>query len=97
MRLIFIPIIILTATIVIADAFPMQQSLNNQTKSSNTKQKQAVIATKTIENAYFNFLKALREEKPMKGGKLLGRLGLTSKGLSSYKICLLYTSPSPRD
>jgi len=86
MRLIFIPIIILTATIVIADAFPMQQSLNNQTKSSNTKQKQAVIATKTIENAYFNFLKALREEKPMKGGKLLGRLGLTSKGLSSYKI-----------
>ena len=86
MRLIFIPIIILTATIVIADAFPTQQALNNQTKSSSTKKRQAVIATKTIENAYFNFLKALREEKPMKGGKLLGRLGLTSKGLSSYKI-----------
>jgi len=86
MRLIFIPIIILTATIVIADAFPIQQALNNQTKSSSTKQRQAVIATKAIENAYFDFLKALHEEKPMKGGKLLGRLGLTSKGLSSYKI-----------
>ena len=86
MRLIFMPIIILTATIVIADAFPIQQALNNQTKSSSTKQRQAVIATKAIENAYFDFLKALHEEKPMKGGKLLGRLGLTSKGLSSYKI-----------
>ena len=86
MRLIFMPIIILTATIVIADAFPIQQALNNQTKSSSTKQRQAVVATKAIENAYFDFLKALHEEKPMKGGKLLGRLGLTSKGLSSYKI-----------
>ena len=86
MRLIFIPIIILTATIVIADAFPTQQAQDNQTKSSSTKKKQAVIATKTIENSYFDFLKALHEEEPMKGGKLLGRLGLTSKGLSSYKI-----------
>ena len=86
MRLIFIPIIILIAAIVVADAFPIQQSQNNQTKSSSTKKKQAVIATKTIENAYFDFLKALHEEEPMKGGKLLGRLGLTSKGLSSYKI-----------
>ena len=51
MRLIFIPIIILTATNDIADAFPMQQSLNNHTKSSNTKQTQAVNTTKTIANA----------------------------------------------
>ena len=86
MRLIFIPTIILTVTIVIAEAFPIQQALNNQTKSGSVKQRQAVISTKTIENAYFDFLKALHEEKPMKDGKLLGRLGLSSKGLSSYKI-----------
>ena len=76
----------MTVTIVIAEAFPIQQALNNQTKSGSAKQRQAVISTKTIENAYFDFLKALHEEKPMKDGKLLGRLGLTSKGLSSYKI-----------
>ena len=84
MRLIIIPIIILTATIVIADAFPIQ-SQNRQTKSRNTKQKKTVTATKTNQNAHFEFLKALHEEKPI-GGKFLGRLGLSSKGLSSYKI-----------
>jgi len=85
MRLIITPIIILTATIVIADAFPIQGQ-NSQTKSRSANQKQTVIATKTIENAHFDFLKALHEEKPLKASKLLGRLGLTSKGLSSYKI-----------
>ena len=71
MRLIIIPIIILTATTVIADAFPIQ-SQNRQTKSRSTKQKKAVIATKTNQNAHFEFLKALHEEKPV-GGKILGR------------------------
>ncbi len=85
MRLIIIPIIILTATIVIADAFPIQ-SQDRQTKSRNTNQKRTVVSTKTSKNAHFNFLKTLHEEKPVKGGKLLGRLGLASKGLSSYKI-----------
>ena len=99
MRLIFMPIIILTATIVSADAFPIQQALNNQTKSSSTKQRQAVIATKAIENAYFDFLEGLHAEKQMKGRKLVGRVGLTSKGLSSYKIKAdnsYLTSDSPR-
>ena len=85
MRLIIIPIIILTATIVIADAFPIQ-SQDRQTRSRNTNQKRTVVSTKTSKNAHFNFLKTLHEEKPVKGGKLLGRLGLSSKGLSSYKI-----------
>ena len=84
MRLISIPIIILTATIVIADAFPIQ-SQNRQTKSRNTKQKKTVTATKTNQNPHFEYLKVLHEEKPV-GGKLLGRLGLSSKGLSPYKI-----------
>ena len=84
MRLIIIPIIILTATIVIADAFPIQ-SQNRQTKSRSTKQKKTVTATKTSKNTHFEFLKSLHEEKPV-GGKLLGRLGLSSKGLSPYKI-----------
>ena len=85
MRLIIMPMIISTATIVIADAFPIQ-SQDRQTRSRNTNQKRTVVSTKTSKNAHFNFLKELHEEKAVIGGKLLGRLGLSSKGLSSYKI-----------
>ena len=57
MRLIFIPIIILTATIVIADAFPMQQSLNNQTKSSNTNRNKRLLLPKLLKMPILIFLK----------------------------------------
>ena len=85
MRLIIIPIIILTATIVIADAFPIQ-SQNRQKKSRNTKQKKTVVSTKISKNAHFNFLKMLHEEKPVKGGKLLGVWGCPLKACHPIKL-----------
>ncbi len=66
-------------------------SLTNQVGKSqpgnrNVRPKQRVIATKTIENAHFDFLRALHAEEPKKSGKLLGRLSRSSKDLPGYKI-----------
>ena len=44
-----------------------------------------LIVSKTVEDAHFDFLKDLHGEESKNVGKLLGRLGLTSKGLSEYK------------
>lgn len=44
-----------------------------------------VVASKTVEDAHYDFLKELHSEESKKSGKILGRLGLSSKGLSEYK------------
>ena len=44
-----------------------------------------VVVSKTVEDAHFDYLKELHAEESKDIGKILGRLGLTSKGLSEYK------------
>jgi len=44
-----------------------------------------VVISKTVEDAHYNFLKELHEEETKNAGKILGRFGLTSKGLTEYK------------
>ena len=66
-------------------------SLTNQVGKSqpgnrNASPKNRVFSTKTIENAHFDFLRALHAEEPKKSGKLLGRLSRSSKDLPGYKI-----------
>ena len=46
---------------------------------------QTVISSKTVEDAHYDFLKELHDEESKNSGKILGRLGLTSKDLSEYK------------
>lgn len=48
--------------------------------------KQSLIISKTVEGAHYDFLKELHNEKSKKVGKILSRLGLSSKGLSDYKL-----------
>ena len=55
---------------------------SNTLAQQNTK---TVVASKTVEDAHYDFLKDLHNEESKNSGKILGRLGLSSKGLSDYK------------
>ena len=57
-------------------------SYSNTLAQQNTK---TVVASKTVEDAHYDFLKELHTEESKNSGKILGRLGLSSKGLSEYK------------
>ena len=57
-------------------------SYSNTLAQQNTKK---VVASKTVEDAHYDFLKELHTEESKNSGKILGRLGLSSKGLSEYK------------
>ena len=46
---------------------------------------QKVVSSKTVEDAHFDFLKELHNEESKNSGKILGRLGLGSKGLTEFK------------
>ena len=57
-------------------------SYSNTLAQQNTK---TVVSSKTVEDAHYDFLKELHTEESKNSGKILGRLGLSSKGLSEYK------------
>ena len=57
-------------------------SYSNTLAQQNTK---TVVASKTVEDAHYEFLKELHTEESKNSGKILGRLGLSSKSLSEYK------------
>jgi TolA-binding protein len=57
-------------------------SYSNTLAQQNTKK---VVASKTVEDAHYEFLKELHTEESKNSGKILGRLGLASKSLSEYK------------
>ncbi len=64
---------------------PQVESLHPATQVSESQSAPASEAG-SIEEAYFDFLKALNSEQQKKSGKLLGRLVRSSRDLSSYKI-----------
>ena len=58
------------------------ESLQPNTQAQST----PLSEPESIEEAYFDFLRALNSEQQKKSGKLLGRLVRSPKDLSSYKI-----------